>query len=137
MVTTTELRTDPGNSMGTRIALAGLMLLLSSAALAQERGDWVLGRWQQGAYWFPGVVEGRAGDHVTIAYDDGTRETLPAHYVRRYDWDLGTHVECQWAGGVDWYPGTITAISRDGVTLHVLYDDGDREQTRTGACRSR
>ena len=136
MVTTTDPQADLGCTRGARCLLAGLVLLVSSVASAQERGDWVLGRWQQGAYWFPGVVESRAGDHITIAYDDGTRETLSAHYVRRYDWALGTRVDCQWAGGVDWYPGTITAISRDGVTLHVLYDDGDREQTRTGACRS-
>ena len=34
------------------------------------------------------------------------------------------------------YAVAITAISSDGVTIDVAYDDGDRERTRTGSCRS-
>ena len=115
---------------------AALVLLASTGASAQKSGDWVLARWKGDQYWFPGVVESRAGDHVTIAYDDGTRETLPTHLLRAYDWKVGSRVSCQWQGGTEWYAGKITAMSHDGVTIHVAYDDGDREQTRTGSCRS-
>jgi len=113
-----------------------IVLLTTTGALAQQHGDWVLARWKGDRYWFPGVVESRDGGHVTIAYDDGTRETLPVHLVRPYDWHVGSRVSCQWQGGREWYAGAISAMSTDGVTIHVAYDDGDREQTRTGSCRS-
>ena len=112
------------------------MLLASSGVSAQQAGDWVLARWKGDQYWFPGVVESRAGDNVTIAYDDGTRETLPVRLVRTYDWTVGSRVQCRWKGGTDWYAGKITGMGKDGVTMNVAYDDGDSEQTRTGACRS-
>ena len=121
--------------MRTRWRLAALALIVSTAS-AQQPGDWVLAQWQGGEYWFPGVVESRAGNKITIAYDDGTRETRPINQVRPYDWKIGSRVQCQWAGGTDWYAGRITAMSADGVTIHVAYDDGDREETRTAACRS-
>lgn len=111
-------------------------LFASAASVAQQRGDWVLARWQNGPYWFPGVIENRVGNDLTIAYDDGTRETVASSQVRPYDWTLGTRVQCRWKGGSEWYAGKITAISADGITIDVAYDDGDREQTRTGACRA-
>lgn len=110
--------------------------LACTSAMAQSRGDWVLGQWHGGAYWFPGVVQGRSGDTVTIAYDDGTRETVPSKRVRPYTWNLGTRVECRWAGGSAWYPGKITSISGDGSELNIQYDDGERERIATGGCRS-
>lgn len=122
--------------MKKRWMLATLVILASASVLAQQRGDWVMARWKGGQYWFPGVVETRVGDSVTIAYDDGTRETLPTRLVRAYDWVVGSRIQCQWNGGKEWYPGKITAMSSDGVTISVAYDDGDREQTRTGACRA-
>ena len=118
-------------------ALLALGLLGSSfAASAQQSGDWVLARWQGGAYWFPGVVESRSATAVTVAFDDGTRETLATTMLRPYDWRVGSRVQCRWKGGTEWYAGAITAMSSDGVTIDVRYDDGDREQTRTGACRA-
>jgi hypothetical protein len=122
--------------MKTRCFLVILGLLTAAAIPAQEPGDWVLARWQGGKYWFPGVVQSRSGDNVSIAYDDGTRETLPLRLVRPYDWRVGTRVQCRWQGGTEWYGGTITALSSDGVTIDVGYEDGDRERTRTGACRA-
>jgi hypothetical protein len=120
-----------------RILLPLLLLVLSGNVYAQQRGDWVLARWQSGPYWFPGVIEKVSGQRMTILYDDGTRETLPLNLVRPYDWRRGTRVDCLWAGGSDWYPGRIDKIHSDGVTLDIAYDDGGRERTRTGACRSK
>ena len=114
-------------------ALLGLML--ATPALALERGDWVLGRWQGGKFWFPGIVQQAGGGQVTIKYDDGTRETLPRKLVKRYDWSIGTRVECDWKGGGAWYRGNIAKLS--GGDLTVAYDDGTRERTVTGRCRSR
>lgn len=121
--------------MKTGIALLMVGLLCAGNAVAQQRGDWALARWQDGQYWFPGVIESRSGNVVTIAYDDGTRETLSLDKVRPFDWAAGTRVHCRWQGGREWYPGVIRSVDRDGVGIDVAYDDGDREQTRTGACR--
>ncbi len=114
-----------------------LLMLGSTGAVAQKTGDWVLAQWKGAQYWFPGVVESRSGDSVTIIYDDGTRETRPANQVKPYDWRVGTSISCRWKGGAEWYPGRISAMSTDGVSITVEYDDGDREQTATGACRAR
>ena len=116
--------------------VAVLAMLACAGALAQSRGDWVLGQWRGGAYWFPGVVQARDGDSIRVLYDDGTTETLPSSRVRPYSWALGTRVECRWANGNEWYPGRITGISKDGTQLDIQYDDGDRERIATGSCRS-
>lgn|SRR5690606_8809059 len=117
-------------------AVLGFGLVLAGSVSGQQPGDWVLARWQGGPYWFPGVVQDRSATAVTVAFDDGTRETLAVSMVRRYDWRVGSRVQCRWKGGTEWYAGEITAIAPDQVGLDVRYDDGDRERTTTGACRS-
>ena len=116
-------------------ALLGLTLLsLGTPAQAYDKGDWVLGRYKNGQFWYPGVVEVDRGKGVTVAYDDGDRETLSANQVKDYDWRVGSVVECRWKSGAKWYRGKITALSDD--RLSIAYDDGDREKTKTGMCRS-
>ena len=112
-------------------------LLAPTALSAQAPGDWVLGNYKGGKYWFPGVVESRSGDKIKVAFDDGTKDTLTLKQVRKYNWRVGTRVDCLWAGGSDWYPGKISKMGKDGSSISILYDDGGREDTKTGACRSR
>jgi len=121
--------------MVTILALAAATL--SSPALAWKSGDWVLGRWQGGEYWFPGVVEKDNGKTVTIAYDDGTKETRPAKDVRRYDWIVGSNIQCVWPTDGKWYAATIRKMADDGAGLVIKYEDGTVEQTSTGKCRTR
>lgn len=123
--------------MKTILLIISICLLAPSAVHAQAPGDWVLGRWKGGPYWFPGVVESRSAKKVTIAFDDGTRDTLAINLVRKYDWRVGTRVECLWAGGDIWYGGKIQKMGKDGSSISILYDDGGRENTKTGACRSK
>ncbi|MEO5628735.1 MAG: agenet domain-containing protein [Thermomonas sp.] len=123
--------------MGKVLVMLAIGVLTCASAIAQSRADWVLGQWRGGEFWFPGVVQSRSGDMVTITYDDGTRETVPSKRVRPYTWNLGTRVECRWAGGKKWYSGQITSISADGTELNIKYDDGERERMATGGCRSR
>ncbi len=113
-----------------------LLTLFPAAVFAQSPGDWVLGNWRGGGYWFPGVVQSHEGGKITIVYDDGTRETVSSKQVRPYTWKLGTRVECRWSGGKAWYGGQITGISKDGTKLDIKYDDGDSERISTGGCRS-
>lgn len=111
------------------------MLVCTSSAWAYNQGDWVLGQWKGNAYWYPAVVESQRGTSVTMVYDDGTRETRPENQVKPYDWKVGSKVECDWKGGGKWYAGRITRLN---VTdLSIAYDDGDKEDTHTGSCRSR
>lgn len=123
--------------MGKKLLVVALGVLACASVMAQSQGDWVLARWKSGTFWFPGVVQARNGDQITIAYDDGTRETLPAKLVKPYDWANGSRVECRWRGGGVWYRGKITGVSKDRTMIDVLYDDGDRESIATGFCRSR
>ena len=100
-------------------------------------GDWVLGQWQGGHLWFPGVVHSIGeGGSVAIAYDDGTSEIRPANQVKPYDWKLGSRIQAVWSGNGHWYDATITAIGEGGARLIVQYDDGIVEETLTGRCRS-
>jgi hypothetical protein len=117
------------------IGAAALAMTMSTAATAQAVGDWVLGQWRGGNDWYPGVVTGRAGNQVTIRYDDGTMETRPANQVRPYNWRVGSRVVCRFTNG-NWYDATITAMDPGGLTISVRYDDGDTQITNTGRCRS-
>ena len=114
---------------------AALALTLPASALAQNAGDWVLAQWRGGKDWYPGVVQSHVGNLVNILYDDGTRETLTAEHVRRYDWHVGSRVVCRFSNGI-WYGARITRMAADGATIAILYDDGDSEVTQTGRCRS-
>lgn len=128
-----------GEIMKKMLLIGAGLLLLTTTAWAQSRGDWVLARWQGGQYYYPGVVESSSGSKVTVAYDDGARETLSAKKVRAYTWVVGSRVECDWKGAGTWYAAKIIKINaKDGARIKVRYDVDDwSENTRTGKCRSR
>ena len=114
---------------------AATMALGGGSAAAQTPGDWVLGNYQRSGYWFPGVVESTREGAVTIRYDDGDREIVGLQDVRPYNWMIGTRVECNYKGAGRWYSGTIASLA--GERIGIAYDDGDKEMTRTGRCRSK
>jgi hypothetical protein len=122
-----------GHLWGTAL-LALTCLGLAAPALAYQSGDWVLAKYRNGPHWYPGVVQSDNSGGVSVAYDDGDRETLAAKQVKTYNWAVGTVVECNWKKGGQWFRGKITSLS--GGNLSVAYDDGDREKTTTGMCRS-
>lgn len=113
---------------------AGFMAALVTSAGAQTVGDWVLANYQGAGYWYPGIVQSLGNGQATVLYDDGDVETLRLNAVRPYDWMIGMKVECNFQGQGDWYPGTISSLA--GPSIGIAYDDGDRETTTTGACRS-
>ena len=99
-------------------------------------GDWVLGRYRGGAYYFPGVVQHVGADGaVTIAYDDGERETMPAAGAKPYDWAVASRIEAIWSGDGQWYGAEIVAAQDNGSDLTVRFDDGIEETTVTARCR--
>ncbi|MEB2845534.1 hypothetical protein GAO09_22650 [Rhizobiales bacterium RZME27] len=116
-------------------ALAAAFLVAGAfTASAQTTGDWVLGNYKGAGYWFPGIIDKIADGKVTIRYDDGDKETVAMGNVRPYNWAIGTKVECNFKGKGDWYSGTISSLA--GEKIGINYDDGDKETTRTGRCRS-
>lgn len=118
-------------------AAAAAACLLSTAAPAQNVGDWVLAQWQDSTQYFPGVVVASSGQQVTVRFDDGTTENRRASDVRPYSWRVGSRIACRWTDG-SWYDATIEAMGADGMTLNVRYDaDGVRQRTNTGRCRTR
>jgi hypothetical protein len=121
------------------LLLGALAASISTSAMAAsfDTGEWVLARVPGNEYWFPGVVRGSSDGFVRVVFDDGVVENRPVAQVRAYDWDVGSKVECRYQGGADWYAGTITQMGADGESLSMLYDDGDREKTKTSRCRSR
>lgn len=118
-----------------RRLLALSCLVFATAASAYQKGDWVLAKYKNGPFWFPGVVESDTGRGVTVVYDDGDRETLPSNLVKNYNWAPGSVVECNFKSSGKWFRGKITTLS--GEDLSITYDDGDKERTKTGLCRSR
>ena len=116
------------------VALISAVTSFASAASAQTKGDWVLGNYKGAGYWFPGVIDSISGGKVTIRYDDGDRETVAISKVRPYDWMIGTRVECNYKGGGQWYAGKISSLA--GEKIGIAYDDGDKETTKTGRCRT-
>jgi hypothetical protein len=117
------------------LAAAVFIAAGSATAHAQTVGDWVLGNYKGAGYWFPGVIESLQGGDITIRYDDGDRETVAISDVRPYDWAIGDRVECNFQGQGTWYPGRIASLA--GERIGIAYDDGDKETTKTGRCRSR
>ncbi len=115
------------------IAIA-LVFASGITATAQTKGDWVLGNYKGSGYWFPGIVETVKGGKITVRYDDGDRETVNIGNVKPYNWSIGTKVECNFKGQGEWYPGTIASLA--GETIGIKYNDGDKETTKTGRCRS-
>ena len=116
------------------ILAAAILAAASVGAFAQTQGDWVLGNYKGAGYWYPGIAEKIQGGRVTIVYDDGDRDTVNVSKVRPYDWMIGMQVECNWKGGGVWYPGTIASLA--GEKIGITYDDGDKENTATGRCRT-
>lgn len=113
---------------------AGMIAFSGGAASAQTAGDWVLGNYKGAGYWFPGIAEKVEGGKITIRYDDGDRETVSIDKVRPYDWMIGMKVQCNYKNAGEWYPGTIASLA--GEKIGINYDDGDKETTKTGRCRT-
>lgn len=113
---------------------AGFLAAGITGAAAQTTGDWVLARWKGGAHWYPGVVQSVSSGRVLVAYDDGDRETIDLDKVRPYNWVIGGKVECNFKNSGSWYPGVISSLG--GEKISISYDDGDKETTKTGRCRS-
>ncbi len=96
-------------------------------------GDQVLVDWSGDEYWYPAKIAERKDGRYHVAYLDGDEEwTTPDHVVSE-NLKVGDRVLANWEGRGEYYPGRITR--RDGRSIDILYDDGDRETTTIDVVR--
>ena len=109
-------------------------------------GDRVSCNWQREGSQYTGRVDLILGQKIRVLYDEGDEElTIPSLCravssgagggVATDGFAPGARVQCNWKSIGIYFPGTVS--SRNGNRLQILYDDGDREETTTGHCRTR
>ena len=96
-------------------------------------GDQVLADWSGDEFWYPAKIAERKDGRYHVAYLDGDEEWTTPDRVVAEDLKVGDRVLANWKNQGQYYPGRITR--RDGQTIDVLYDDGDRETTTIDAVR--
>ncbi len=116
------------------LGLLGL-LLATTSAFAYQPGEWVLANTATGPTGTPAWCSRTTMAASPSPMTTVTAKPCPPGLVKNYSWQVGTRVECNWKGGGKWFGGRITALRGGAVSIH--YDDGDRENTATGRCRSR
>ena len=108
-------------------------------------GSRVTCNWQNEGRFYTGNVDLIVGTMLRVLYDEGDEELVfpnqcrvvsasPTTGVGSDGFSPGARVECNWQNIGIYFPGTIE--SRNGNSLAILYDDGDRENTTTGRCRT-
>ncbi|HOO77752.1 MAG TPA: tudor domain-containing protein [bacterium] len=96
-------------------------------------GDSVLADWSQDEYWYPATVGKAEADRYYVVYDDGDEEWTTAERLTFDDIEEGDTVFGNWRGQGVYYPGKISL--RRGGEVHIVYDDGDEEDTTVSAVR--
>ena len=92
-----------------------------------------LGRWRVWRYrvrW-AGWSEEHDSWEAASRIDPALVASYDAHFPRpavELTFEVGTRVSARWLGGYRWYAARVTAVSADGTTCDVAYDDGDVEK---------
>jgi hypothetical protein len=113
--------------------LAVLILAASTAGYAWKTGDRILGQWR-GDFWYPGKITGQTGNEYDIQFDDKDSGSLPAERIKKINWKVGSRIYCNEKNRGIYYGCIIKKMKGD--TIHVRYDDGEREVLKIGLCRS-
>jgi len=108
------------------------MLTISAGASAYEKGDRVFGRFQGLDYWYPATISGVEGDQFSLAYDDGSTETVGKSRLRPYVWTKDQKVECEFDS--DWKRCAVTELGPND--LKVVLEDGAKRGSPMGKCRT-
>ena len=98
-----------------------------------EVGDRVLANWTHDEYWYPATIRTIDGERIYVRFDDGDKEWTTSKHLMDIDIEVGDRVHCKWKGGPNYYPGRVAR--KDGETIFVHYDDGDKEKTTTNMVR--
>ncbi len=116
------------------IPLAALLTVsvLAAAARADDGPQW-FARWEPDGYSYPCTIEKDQDGKYYIRYSDGTKEWAPTWRVGQYNVRVGDTVYGNWLNKGLYYEGQVT--SRDGQKIHIVYTDGDEEDTTIGLIR--
>jgi hypothetical protein len=96
-------------------------------------GDPVLVNWSRDAYWYPAKIAKKQEGRYFVEFLDGDEEWTTPTRISAENLEAGDRIFANWKGQGVYYPGRIA--SRDGQTIHINYDDGDRETTTIGVVR--
>lgn len=92
-----------------------------------EVGDTLLVNWSGDIYWYPATIQKKDRDRYFVHFDDGDKEWTNRSRMIPEDITVGDQVFGNWKGKGKYYRGKVT--SRNGKTIHINYDDGDKETT--------
>ncbi|HVS34502.1 MAG TPA: agenet domain-containing protein [Gemmataceae bacterium] len=116
------------------IVLGALLAVSIAAAPARAAdGSITFARWEADGYCYPCTIEKEEDGKDYIRYTDGTKEWAPAWRIGKANIRVGDTVYGNWLNKGLYYEGKVT--SRDGDNIHILYTDGDEEDTTIGLIR--
>jgi hypothetical protein len=116
-----------------KLLSAALIIATASSVFAWKKGDRILGQWPNGM-WYPAKITGQTKNEFNVKFDDGGPAVLPASQVKKFNWKVGTKVQCVYKNRGIYYYGSIKKMT--GESIHISYDDGDQEDTTISVCRS-
>ena len=122
---------DDGDEEDTTIGLIRMKLEYTAA---KEVGCRVFGRWAPDGYWYPGTVKEIKDGKYLIRFDDNDKAWLDDGEVVGYQPTFDDPIQGDWLGKGKFYSGKIT--KRKGENVHILYDDGDEEDTTLSYLRA-
>jgi hypothetical protein len=92
-----------------------------------EVGDTLLVKWSQDNYWYPATIVNKEGGRYFVRFHDGDEEWTNPFFMKVEDIREGDRVFGNYQNGGKYYPGRVT--QRNGPAIHIIYDDGDEEDT--------
>lgn len=95
----------------------------------------ILARYSNG-WWYIGDLEKKGQKTATVKWLDGTTFNAPLEDLKRFDWSIGSRIQCKYKKDNHYYWGTIN--SWDGWdNLTIKWQDGGNTQvTGYDVCRS-
>ncbi len=117
----------------TTIVGALVALAAASASARAENDTHQFARWEADGFSYPCTIEKEQDGKYFIRYSDGTEEWAPTWRVGPANVRVDDEVYANWENKGLYYPGKVT--SRRGDRIHILYDDGDEEDTTIARIR--
>src|SRR5207245_2751714 len=93
----------------------------------RKAGMRVMAYWQADGHWYPAEIKEIKDGSCKVLWDDGISKWLEPNQVSRYTIKTGDKVQGNWKNGGLYYRGKVT--SKKDKEIHIVYDDGDEEDT--------
>ena len=90
-------------------------------------GRRVFGRWSPDGFWYPATIKAIREGKYFVHFDDNDQKWLDEGELTTSQPAVGDRVEGDWLAKGGFYKGKVTAGA--GEKVHILYDDGDEEDT--------